>query len=229
LAFHRELERAAANDHNVRTAEMPEPAAAHAPSTSPALNPTTLGLAAGTLETKTRQTSRARRGWLAAGFLGAAVVMAMAFFGLRKSQTPAAPLPAPPPTAVAAKEIPAPPAPAKIVTIEVENAPPGLHVTVDGVAKELPLTLPAGPAIHTLLFTAPGYESAEVRVDGTREHRSLVLAMKPLAPPAPEPEKKSPVSKKLAPVETAKAAPAKRADKKLRKAGRGAEMSEEFE
>jgi len=230
LAFRRELERAAANDHNVRTAELPEPVAAHAPSISPAPNPTTLGLAAGTLETRTRQTSRARRWWLAAGFLAAAVVVTVAVFGLRNSQAPVVPPPpAPLPAVVATKEVPAPPVPAKSATVEVENAPPGLHVTVDGVAKELPLALPAGPAMHALLFTAPGYESTEVRVDGTREHRSLVLAMKPLAPPAPEPEKKSPGPKKLAPVETARPAPAKRADKKLRKAGRGAEMSEEFE
>ena len=115
--------------------------------------------------------------------------------------------------------------------MEVENAPPGLRVTVDGEAKELPLTLPAGTASHVLLFAAPGYESTEVHVDGTREHRSLVLAMKPLAQPLPEPaaEKKSPSPKRLTTGDATKPAAAKRGDKKLRKTGRGAEMSEEFE
>ncbi|HEX7499489.1 MAG TPA: hypothetical protein VF524_04205, partial [Polyangia bacterium] len=120
---------------------------------------------------------------------------------------------------------------AKVAAVEVENAPPGLHVTVDGVAKEMPISLPTGPERHTLLFAAPGYESTEVRVDGTRAYRSLVLAMKPLAQLASEPaaEKKSPGRKIVAAHVAAKPVIGKRGDKKLRKTGRGTEMSEEFE
>ena len=93
LAFHRELERAAATDHNVHTAELPEPLAAHAPSASPAPNPTTLGLAAGTLETRTKPLSPRRGRWLAAGALAALAVVTMAVFGLRRSPAPAVPPP----------------------------------------------------------------------------------------------------------------------------------------
>ena len=263
LAFRREFDRAFANDRDTRTAELPEPAVVHASSATPLPNPTTLGLATGTLETRTKRASQARRRWLAAGVLAALAVVTVAVFGLRRSQAPVAPVtPAPPPAAVPAK--PAALAEAKVATVEVENAPPGLHVTVDGVAKELPVALPAGPELHTLLFEAPGYESTQVRVDGTREHRSLVLAMKPLAQPASEPaaEKKSPNHRSAAarthghenektssaasappgkatqsPAPTprsaadgpAKPSTGKRGDKKLRKTGRGAEMSEEFE
>jgi hypothetical protein len=52
--------------------------------------------------------------------------------------------------------------------------------------------------------------------------------MKPLAPLAPNLEKKSPGSKKAA-GEATKPAIIKRVGKKLRKTGRGAEMSEDFE
>jgi hypothetical protein len=65
-------------------------------------------------------------------------------------------------------------------------------VTVDGAAAELPVKLPAGPALHTFVFKAPGFEPFEVRVDGTREHRSIFLNMKALAAPQRPSEKKPP-------------------------------------
>ncbi len=70
--------------------------------------------------------------------------------------------------------------------VEVEDAPPGLHVTVDGMPKDLPLSIPHGPTIHTLFFEAPGYDPREIRVDGMREHRSLVLTMKKLLATNPD-------------------------------------------
>ena len=230
LAFHRELERAAAADRDVHTTELTAPAVAQAAADSPAPHPTTLGLAVGTVETRTRRPSYTRRRWLVAAGLAAVALAMVAIFGLRRSPTPVAPQPpAPPPDA--AKEIPKPITPAKVATVEVENAPPGLHVTVDGVAQELPVALPVGPEVHTLVFEAPGYEPTELHVDGTREHRSIVLAMKQLAQPAPAPapERKAPSPKKAAAEDAAKSAAGKRGDKKLRKTGRGAEMSEEFE
>lgn len=60
-------------------------------------------------------------------------------------------------------------------------------MTVDGVIKNLPVSLLAGPEIHTFIFTAPNHESTKVEVDGMREHRSLVLAMKPAVVPSAEP------------------------------------------
>jgi tRNA A-37 threonylcarbamoyl transferase component Bud32 len=233
LAFHRELARAAATDHDVHTVELPEPVAAHTPWVLPEQpNPTTLGLAAGTLETNTKPHSLPRAWLLAFSILTVLAVVTAAVFGLRRVPARVTPLlPAPPPSVVATPVAPTPAGIPKFATVEVENAPPDLHVTVDGVTKELPLTLPAGPTSHILLFTAPGYESTEVHVDGMREHRSLVLAMKPLAQPTREPavEKKLPNPKKLAPTGAEKSAASKPVDKKIRKTGRGAEMSEEFE
>jgi hypothetical protein len=90
--------------------------------------------------------------------------------------------------------------------VDVEDYPPGLQVSVDGLLKELPLVLPYGPEIHSLLFEAPGYESHEIRLDGLREHRSLVLNMKKRAASGPEANgEKKPTKRHAA---TARARPA---------------------
>jgi hypothetical protein len=96
----------------------------------------------------------------------------------------------------------------KNATVDVEDSPPGLQATVDGALKELPIVLPYGPEIHSLLFEAPGYESHEIRLDGMREHRSLVLTMKKRAAPGPEAgAEKKPTSRGTA---TTRARPASR-------------------
>ncbi len=79
--------------------------------------------------------------------------------------------------------------------VEVEDGPPGLQVTVDGKPEQLPLPLPYGPEIHTLLFRAPGYSPREVRIDGLRQRRSLMLTMKKLnAAPLEAIRQKAPAS-----------------------------------
>jgi serine/threonine-protein kinase len=120
--------------------------------------------------------------WLA-GAGGAAVAAVIAVLAGRSS----APAPAPAPIPAAAP-VAAPPAPAT-VEVDVEDAPPGLAVTVDGRPARLPVSLPRGADVHHLTFAAPGFEALARELDGTKS-RTLVLDMKRAAPPpeAPPPE-----------------------------------------
>jgi serine/threonine protein kinase len=65
-----------------------------------------------------------------------------------------------------------------IATIEVEDGPPGLRVSMDGIIKSLPLQLPRSTQTHVLLFEAKGFEPHELRIDGSRPQRTLVLGMR---------------------------------------------------
>ncbi len=69
-------------------------------------------------------------------------------------------------------------------TIELEGAPDGLIVTLDGKPTAVPVAVPAGPAIHDLRFEAAGFEPRDIRVTGDRD-RSIVLDMTPVAVEAP--------------------------------------------
>ena len=192
LAFHRELVRAAASDHSLCVAELSETARASPRQTSEpvAESPTTLGLATGAGEDKTGRPGARKRRWLGAGIAATVAQLGLgaAGFGMRRSQGPAAPqLPVARSAAVIGNETSssATPKPSlaqpTAAVVEVEDAPPGLQVTVDGVLKQLPLVLPYGQKMYSLLFEASGYEPREIRVDGMREHRSLVLTMNKLA------------------------------------------------
>ena len=65
-------------------------------------------------------------------------------------------------------------------TIELEGAPNGLSVTLDGKPTAVPVAVPAGPAIHDLRFEAAGFEPRDIKVAGDRD-RSIVLDMTPVA------------------------------------------------
>jgi serine/threonine protein kinase len=78
----------------------------------------------------------------------------------------------------------APPAAPRTVDIDVEDRPPGLSVTVDGNAAQVPISLPLGAEPHTLVFRADGYEPMTKTLDGTKS-RTLVLGMRRTPEPAP--------------------------------------------
>jgi tRNA A-37 threonylcarbamoyl transferase component Bud32 len=179
------------------------PTAALAPAVQAAAV-TTLGGAAASLAGPAPVKARRRRLGLAA--LAALAVLAVVAVGygwwaVRPVQLPPAPVAAPAPVAM-------PAATPKTARILVENSPPGLRVSVDGLARELPIVLPGGPDVHTLLFEAPGYHPTEFHVDGMRETRSLVLAMQPLAA-APPPAEAEPDTKAAAEGDTPAVKPAK--------------------
>jgi hypothetical protein len=117
-----------------------------------------------------------RRRWLVVGAgIALALVAGVGYWQLHDGREPA------PLVSEAPPSVPARPSPPEVARVLVENAPPGLRVSVDGEARDLPVVLPFGSDIHTLLFEAPGYHPTEFHVDGSRASRSLVLAMKPLA------------------------------------------------
>jgi serine/threonine protein kinase len=88
--------------------------------------------------------------------------------------TAAAPTPAIP-TPVA----PPPPEP-RTVTVEVDDAPAGLTLTLDGATAELPARLPAGDQVHELTFRAPGHRARTLHLDGSQS-RHVTLALEPAA------------------------------------------------
>lgn len=183
LAFSRELARAAASDHDIRTANdskatQPEAPPAPAPATT-----TTLGGAVASVEVKGSRAT-ATRGLYVGGLALAATVAGLMLWGWNGSQT-ARPAPVAP-ERPASMPVPVHSPPPKLATVEAENAPPKLKVTVDGIPTELPVKLSSGPELHTFVFEAPGYEPFEAHVDGTREHRSVFLNMKPLPVAASE-------------------------------------------
>jgi hypothetical protein len=70
------------------------------------------------------------------------------------------------------------------VTVEVQDAPVGLLVSVDGSEPgPLPIRLQKGSGQHRLVFQAPGHRSRTMKLDATRD-LSLVLSLAKL-PDAP--------------------------------------------
>jgi serine/threonine-protein kinase len=206
LGFHRDLVRAAASDHCVHAVELSETQPSMAGPVPAAEKPTTLRSATAEVDALIGRTATGKRRWIGAG-LAAAVALAGLSFALSRlhgspgpADTKASASPSAPVSEKGAKPEPAAPlAQPRTATVEVEDAPPGLQVSVDGVLRDLPIVLPAGPEIHRLLFEASGYQPREIRVDGMREHRSLVLTMRKSA--APESEavaEKKPTSRHVA-------------------------------
>jgi hypothetical protein len=114
--------------------------------------------------------SRGKR--LALAISGAAAVAAIAAIAVSGRSPPPAPVPA---------AAPAPPPPT--VQVDLEDAPAGLRVLVDGHVAALPVTLPRGASVHSLRFEAEGYETMSRTLDGSKS-RTIVLGMRrvPAAP-----------------------------------------------
>jgi len=89
----------------------------------------------------------------------------------------------------------------RTVRLQIGDAPPELTAAVDGRPASLPLVLPAGPAVHSVVFRAPGYGDRNIVVDGTAD-RTLTLGMSRL--PAPEP--RAPATDRPAPERPSRAA-----------------------
>jgi serine/threonine-protein kinase len=51
------------------------------------------------------------------------------------------------------------------VLVNVDRAPPGLRVTLDGAPVSLPISVPRGSGIHRLTFEAPGHEPWSTEID----------------------------------------------------------------
>lgn len=181
LQFYRELERAAALGTDLAMAGSPMGAAGIRRSQIAGPSPTTLGLSTGTVDGPASRTPVSRRGWALLGVASVVVLGGIGFARWRGSQ-PAQQLPssastvpkAPDKSAQPTQSAPEP----KQALVEVDHGPPELRVVVDGKPDTLPVSLPFGPETHLLEFSAPGFYPTEVRVDGLRERRSLVLAMK---------------------------------------------------
>jgi tRNA A-37 threonylcarbamoyl transferase component Bud32 len=185
LAFHQDLVRAAALDQRLAAMGLAEtlPAASQPGAVPAVASATTLRLAAGSVGSKPPGLRQGRRWLLPVAVAAGVTLSAWGVLMLRSRQLSNSPLPRGPTSSVAGVR-PEPPTVGALrgrpfSTVDVEDGPAGLRVTVDGVTKSLPIELPRGPATHTLRFEAPGYEPRELRIDGVPEHRSLVLEMKP--------------------------------------------------
>jgi len=141
---------------------------------------------------------------------GAAAVLVLGTAGvLMRARRPAAPSAPPAETtapaasaqnvaekaapAVVAAPAPITPTPTEplIVTVEVDDAPAGLTLTLDGAAADLPARLPAGDQVHELTFRAPGHRSRTLHLDGSQS-RHVTVDLEPAPATAPEPAKATP-------------------------------------
>ena len=145
------------------------------------------------------QPARGRRSgtWLAVGAIGVVAAAGAIFFSQRRTSAPPTPAveevsapsreesPPAPPTPSAAPAAPLrvepetpPPATAGTagtavaddVTVEVQDAPPQLLVSVDGGRpRPLPARLRRGSGSHVLVFKAPGYRPKSMRLDAVKD------------------------------------------------------------
>ncbi len=97
---------------------------------------------------------------------------------------------APAPTNPVPTPVAPPPSGPRAVTVEVDDAPAGLTLTLDGAAADLPARLPAGEQVHELTFRAPGHRARTLHVDGS-QNRHVTLALEP-ATTTTEPAKPTP-------------------------------------
>jgi serine/threonine protein kinase len=68
---------------------------------------------------------------------------------------------------------------AATITVEVEGAPDGLKVTVDGDLVSLPVRLPRDGSVHKLLFKVPGYQP-ETRIIEASKSQVVSLSLRPI-------------------------------------------------
>jgi serine/threonine-protein kinase len=171
--------------------------AAPAPRGLPSVVPTTFAHTTGTMDAPTLRTPPSRRGLLIGATVGVAAlgVAAVAFTDLFSSSSSrrrrratgsassgsdeegatATPVEVVPPPA-ARRSAPAAAEP-ETITIEVEGAPPGLEVMLDGSPAPLPLSLPRDGAVRRLSFRAPGY-LPETRMIQASRSQTLELDLK---------------------------------------------------
>jgi hypothetical protein len=85
-----------------------------------------------------------------------------------------------------------PPTTPKVVAIDLEEAPAGLVVQLDGQPAGVPLTVPFGLATHELRLEAPGFKGELLHLDGTHD-RTIVVNMQamPRPPAKAKPRKQS--------------------------------------
>ena len=185
LDFHRELARAAAGQVVPTVLLTPPGGRAHARTPElAATKQTTFGSTTGEMApAPTIRTRRpARRGFtlMLGAAAGAAAMVAIA----RRFGSKPPPGPAPPSSDIAAPATVAAPAPPATSLIELEHLPTGAQISVDGILREAPITVPRGSGVHRVRVVAPGHEPFEVGVDATRERHTVVVTLKPLPAPA---------------------------------------------
>jgi eukaryotic-like serine/threonine-protein kinase len=129
-----------------------------------------------------------------AGGVAVVGIVAVLFSGSgKKEQTAPVVAQAPAPTQIAAPAPTPKPAAPTLISVEIAGAPPGLSVTVDGVATALPLELAAGSAKHKVVFSAPGFVPQERMLGGQRDI-AIELNLKAVANPLPRPSKPEPTT-----------------------------------
>jgi serine/threonine-protein kinase len=176
-----------ANDRTVLPAAIPP---AIAPSSldaagSPQPAQTPFGVSALATRASQEGPNKPRRYRLALAVGGITVALGAAALVLSlKACTPssAPPASAAPPSAVAPPASPAAPAPAaQQISVEVQDAPANLKVSIDGgELQPLPIHLVKGSGAHQLVFQAPGYRAKTMQLDASKDI-AMILSMKRLA------------------------------------------------
>jgi eukaryotic-like serine/threonine-protein kinase len=178
--FHRELARAA-GEAALAPVTLPPPLARSLPTadlSAASVKITTFGSTTGEMEPATTVRTRRPPSRALVALLTVGVIAAAALLGSRFVGKPPPPPPASPDT-LRTETLPL------ASVIELEHVPPGAQVTVDGVLREPPITVPRGSGVHRLRVVAPGYEPFEVGVEVVRDKHTVLVAMKELEKPAP--------------------------------------------
>jgi serine/threonine-protein kinase len=185
----------AALSTNARLADAPQPAArarVTEAAGSPKAAETPFGLSALPTSAIPARPDKPRgfRWAIAAGGIVVAVGASALVLSL-KACTPASAPPAasaPPPIA-APPPAPAPAPVAEQISVEVQDAPANLKVSIDGgELRTLPVRLVKGSGAHQMVFQAPGYRAKTVQIDAGKDIM-LGLSMKKLARSQPVVEK----------------------------------------
>jgi serine/threonine protein kinase len=167
---------------------MYSPSLISRPSPTPLPPHTTLEHTTGTLDTPERlRRQPSRRGWMLSVSAALVAILGVGAYLFsdeiidrtrqqHKTATAADEGEADPPTTGTTHG--EPPLPATI-TVEVEGAPAGLKVTVDGDQVSLPVRLPRDGSVHKLLFKVPGYQP-ETRIIEASKSQVVSLSLKPI-------------------------------------------------
>jgi serine/threonine protein kinase len=179
---------------------MYTPSMASRPAPTPLPPHTTLEQSTGTLDAPDRlRRAPGRRGWM---FPVAAALVAILGVGAylfsdelidhgharrtpgEEAEGETTPGRADPPTGARAAALPA------TITVDVESAPDGLKVTVDGDLTSLPVRLSRDGSVHKLLFKVPGYQP-ETRIIEASKSQIVALSLKPIKDDTPPDDPKT--------------------------------------